>query len=177
MFGGNRQAVAAAATGEQQAQENYYSAQASLAAETALAYLDLRAGEARLAVLRQSIGTREEITRLARWRSEAGEIDALKLEQAESSIQQAHAAIDSLEQTTAQTCNRLALLAGRTPGFLDGLLASRRCRAARWVSGFLPTLFASAPMSAPQDTTGWLPLPGPVPLKRISCPLCGCPVR
>lgn len=144
LFGGNRQAVAAAAAGEQQAQENYYSAQASLAAETALAYLDLRSGEARLAVLRQSIGTREETTRLARWRSEAGEIDALELKQAESSLQQARAAIDSLEQTIAQTRNRLALLAGRTPGGLDGLLASRR--------GKLPVPGRTLGIGIPADT-------------------------
>src|SRR6185503_12978731 len=88
LFGGNRQAVAAAGAAAVAAQENYYSAQASLAAETALAYLDLRAAESRLQVLRESLGTREETTQFARWRNQSGETDKLELHQAETSLQQ-----------------------------------------------------------------------------------------
>lgn len=126
LFGGNRQAVAAAGAAAVAAEENYYSAQASLAAETALAYVDLRAAESRLRVLRESLGTREETTQLARWRNQAGETDALDLHQAETSLQQARAALPSLEQSVAQARNRLTLLSGMTPGALDAVLSGKR---------------------------------------------------
>jgi multidrug efflux system outer membrane protein len=126
LFGGNRQAVAAAGATAEAALEDYRSAQASLAAETALAYVDLRAAEARLKVLRESLGTREETTQFARWRTEAGETDALELQQAETSLQQALAALPSQEQSAAQARNRLALLSGLNPGALDGVLSGTR---------------------------------------------------
>lgn len=124
LFGGNRQDVAAASASALSVQEDYHSAQASLAAETALAYVDLRAAELRLKVLRESLGTREDTTKLAQWRSQAGEIDKLELRQAEASLQQARAALPSLQQTIAQTRNRLTLLSGMTPGALDATLSS-----------------------------------------------------
>lgn len=143
LFGGNRQAVAAAGAAAVAAEENYYSAQASLAAETALAYVDLRAAEARLRVLRESLGTREETTQLARWRNQAGETDALELHQAETSLQQARAALPSLEQSVAQARNRVARLSGQVPGALDGVLSGK--------SG-IPTPAAGLAVGIPADT-------------------------
>lgn len=143
LFGGNRQAVAAAGAAVEAAQENFHSAQASLAAETALAYVDLRAAEARLQVLRESLGTREETTQLARWRNETGETDALDLRQAETSLQQSRAALPSLEQSVAQAQNRLALLSGQAPGALDGVLSGK--------SG-IPSPAAGLAVGIPADT-------------------------
>lgn len=124
LFGGNRQAVAAATAAAESAREDFNSAQASLAAETALAYTDLRASENRLKVLKESLKTREETTKLAEWRAKAGEIDMLELRQAESSLQQARAALPSLEQVIAQSRNRLTLLSGMAPGSLDSMLSN-----------------------------------------------------
>ena len=124
LFGGNRQSVAAASAAAESAREDFHSAQASLAAETALAYLDLRSAEARLRVLQESLKSREETTKLAEWRAAAGEIDKLELRQAESSLQQARAARPSLEQSAAQSRNRLTLLSGLAPGALDATLAT-----------------------------------------------------
>lgn len=123
LFGGNRANVAAARASEQAAQANLASAQASLAAETALAYVDLRSAEEKMRVLRETLSTREEITKLAQWRAKAGEIDALELRQAEASLEQARAALPSLQQSIAQTRNRLSLLSGLPPGGLDRTLA------------------------------------------------------
>ncbi|HEX2749434.1 MAG TPA: efflux transporter outer membrane subunit [Verrucomicrobiales bacterium] len=125
LFGANRQNVAAASAAAESAMEDYRSAQASLAAETALAYVDLRATESRLGVVRESLRTRKETTQLVTWRKQAGEVDNLELRQAESSLEQAHAALSSLEQAAAQTRNRLALLSGFAPGSLDGMLSSK----------------------------------------------------
>ncbi|MCW1921832.1 efflux transporter outer membrane subunit [Luteolibacter arcticus] len=115
-FGKNRQAVLAASAEVETAKENLYSAQSSLASEVALAYLDLRSAEERLAIVKRSLTTREETTQLASWRAQAGEIDQLELRQAESSLETARSQISSQEQNIAQTRNRLALLCGRAPG-------------------------------------------------------------
>ncbi|RYD68433.1 MAG: efflux transporter outer membrane subunit [Verrucomicrobiaceae bacterium] len=115
-FGKNRQAVLASSAEVEAAKENLYSAQAALASEVALAYLDLRSAEDRLAIVKRSLTTREETTQLASWRAQAGEIDQLELRQAESSLETARSQISSQEQNIAQTQNRLALLCGRAPG-------------------------------------------------------------
>jgi multidrug efflux system outer membrane protein len=115
-FGKNRQAVLASSADAEAAKENLYSAQASLASEVALAYIDLRAAESRLEIVKKNVATREETRQLASWRAQAGEIDALELRQAESSLESARASLSSLEQSTGQARNRLALLCGREPG-------------------------------------------------------------
>ncbi len=115
-FGKNRQGIFAAEANADAAMEDLRSAQASLASEVALAYLDLRALEGRHKVVRQSVETREETTQLASWRAQAGEIDALELRQAESSLESARSSLSSLEQNIGQSRNRLALLCGRAPG-------------------------------------------------------------
>jgi NodT family efflux transporter outer membrane factor (OMF) lipoprotein len=85
----------------------------------ALAYLDLRSQEQEIAILRETVKTREETTQLASWRTQAGEIDSLELRQAESSLESARAGISTAEQNLAQSRNRLALLCGRVPGDIE----------------------------------------------------------
>lgn len=116
LFGKNRQAVLAASADAESAEENFNAVRSSLAAETALAYLQLRSAEASLAVVQQSIGSQEETSQLAEWRSQAGEIDDLELEQSRASLESARAAVASLRESIAQSRNRLNLLAGQTPG-------------------------------------------------------------
>ncbi|GAA5130727.1 efflux transporter outer membrane subunit [Luteolibacter yonseiensis] len=123
LFGKNRSSVEAASAQVGATQENFHSVQASLAAETASAYASLRTNEARLAVLKKNITTREETARLAGWRNQAGEADSLEATQAQSSLETARAAIPSLEQAISQGKNQLAFLAGRSPGELDSLLS------------------------------------------------------
>ncbi|WP_367873206.1 efflux transporter outer membrane subunit [Luteolibacter sp. Populi] len=115
-FGRNRQGVLAASANAEATKEDLHTAQAALASEVALAYLDLRAAEGRLEVVKESVKTREETTQLASWRNQAGEIDSLELRQAESSLESARSQLSSLEQSIGQTRNRLALLCGRVPG-------------------------------------------------------------
>lgn len=123
LFGRRRSAVQAAAANLGAAEENLHSVHAALAAEIASTYTSLRANEARLAVLRQNVTTREQTAQLATWRQQAGEADSLESSQAQSSLETARAAIPSLEQAIAQGRNQLALLAGRAPGSLDASLS------------------------------------------------------
>lgn len=128
LFGKRRSIVEAASANLGAAQENFHSVQASLSAEIAIDYCNLRATEARLEVLRLNVKTREQTSQLASWRQQAGEADSLEASQALSSLEQARAAIPSLEQIASQTRNRLSLLSGRAPGSLDATLSSGRRR-------------------------------------------------
>ncbi len=124
LYGKNRAAVEAATANVSTAEANLHSVQASLASEVAITYTNLRVNEAGLRVLRQQITTREETARLANWRTQAGEADSLDSSQAVSSLEQARAGVPALERSISDAKNLLALLAGQTPGSLDGMLAS-----------------------------------------------------
>jgi len=126
LFGRNRSNVGAASAQYGAAQENFHSAQASLASEIAIAYTNLRVSEAALDVLHRTIKTREETSKLATWRTQSGEADSLESSQAISSLEQAKAGVPSLQQAISQSRNLLALLAGQAPGALDSLLSSGR---------------------------------------------------
>ncbi len=126
LFGRNRQAVQAAAARLGSAAEALHSVHASLAAETALEYIRLRANQARLDVLLQNVKTREETARLAGWRRDAGEADALESSQASASLESARAAIPLLEQEIASGRNFLASLVGKNPGEIDDWLSPSR---------------------------------------------------
>ena len=124
LFGRNRSSVEAASAQVGASEENFHSVQAALASEIAIAYTNLRVDEASLEVLRRTIESREETNQLATWRTQAGEADSLESSQALSSLEQARATIPSLEQSAAQSRNLLALLVGKNPGGVDGLLSS-----------------------------------------------------
>ena len=144
LFGRNRSKVEAASAQFGAAQENFHSAQASLASEIAIAYTNLRVSEAALDVLHRTIKTREETTKLATWRTQSGEADSLESSQAISSLEQARAAAPSLEQSISQSRNLLALLAGQAPGALDGLLSSGKKS--------IPSPTSSLAIGIPADT-------------------------
>ena len=124
LFGKRRSSVQAAAANLGAAEENLNSVHAALAAEIASTYTTLRANQARLAVLNQTVTTREETAQLATWRLQAGETDSLESSQALSSLESARAAIPSLKQAISEGGNQLARLCGRNPGELDSQLSS-----------------------------------------------------
>jgi NodT family efflux transporter outer membrane factor (OMF) lipoprotein len=126
LFGMQRKTLDAATADLAQTEENYYGAQASLAAEVASAYVVLRSAEAQVAVVQDSLGTRRETVQLTQWREQAGTGNALDTQQSLSTLEQARASIPALQLTIAQTRNQLARLSGRTPGALDSLLATAR---------------------------------------------------
>lgn len=126
LFGRIRSSVEASTATLAATTEDFHSVQASLAAEVAAAYTSLRANEAKLAVLKQNITTREETAQLAAWRLKAGEADSLEATQSQSSLESARAGLPALEQAISQGKNELARLAGQSPGTLDALLARSR---------------------------------------------------
>lgn len=126
LFGGKRRAVEAAEADVDAAQADLYAARVSLVAAVASAYIDLRTAENRLAVLQATLASRDETDQITRWREQAGLTTTLDVAQSKSSLEQARAALPSVERSISEARNQLALLAGKPPGAIDGLVGPRR---------------------------------------------------
>jgi NodT family efflux transporter outer membrane factor (OMF) lipoprotein len=124
LFGGKRHALAARQADLEAEAENLRAVRVSLAAETVLAYADLRVAEARLRVLDETVSSRVETSELTAWREQAGLASRLEANQALSSLGQARAQRPALEQLATEARLRLSLLAGQAPGALDEILAA-----------------------------------------------------
>lgn len=122
LFGRQLQNLKAATRDVAQTIENYHAVQVTLTADVASAYITLRGTQAQLDVVRRNVATRERTTEITRWKQEAGISDTLEVQQAVSTLEQARAAIPSLEKTISETKNQIAVLCGQTPGRLDHLL-------------------------------------------------------
>ena len=56
--------------------------QVSIAAEVAVAYIELRGAQARLAIARDNLATQQETLQITQWRAQAGLATSLDVEQA-----------------------------------------------------------------------------------------------
>jgi outer membrane protein, multidrug efflux system len=89
------------------------SAQISLIAEVARAYLSERSFDEQYALARMTMESREQAYKLAKQRFEVGASSALDLRQNEILVQTARASLAALTRQRAQAMNALTLLAGR----------------------------------------------------------------
>jgi multidrug efflux system outer membrane protein len=87
----------------------------SVQADVAERYFQIRAADGELAVLRGSVGLREESLRLLRLRMAAGDLGELELRQQESELETARAEIQAVMRTRAQYEHALAVLCGEVP--------------------------------------------------------------
>ncbi|MDD5393828.1 MAG: efflux transporter outer membrane subunit [Thiothrix sp.] len=124
IFGGNRLASSAANADLQATQASLEDVKASLAAEVASSYVNLRLAQARLAVSRQSLAARNETARLITLKQQAGLASGLEADQANLSLGQSQAQIPALENTVTQSQHALAILTGKPPEALVSRLAS-----------------------------------------------------
>ncbi len=88
----------------------------ALVSDVAQAYFELRAFDQDLEVAVRTRDTRAESLRIVRSRYDRGIASELDLAQAQRQLEAAVAAIPLLEQSIAQTENRLSILLGRNPG-------------------------------------------------------------
>ncbi|MDY0744603.1 efflux transporter outer membrane subunit [Paucibacter sp. R3-3] len=143
LFGGGRRAVESASAQAQAVQADLADAQVSLAAEVAATYTDLRAQQARRALLQQTAAGDAQALALMRQRRAQGVASADEVEQR---MQQAAATQGTLSDLTADiaaSLDRLALLVGQAPGALDAQLA------ATVASPALPSVPASVAIGDP----------------------------
>lgn len=118
----------------------------SIAAEVALAYIDLRGNQQRLAVARANLANQEETLQITRWREQAGLLTRLEVEQARTSVEQTRASLSSLEAAVAQALNSLAVLGARPAGDLRARLPEAAGEAV------VPRPAATLAVSLPADT-------------------------
>lgn len=126
LFGATRSAVDAAEADVRAAGARLADVHVSLAAETALAYIDLRGLQSRLAIARQNLALQSETLQIARWRAQAGLVSSTDVEQARAESERTAAQIPALEIQLNQTLHGLAVLTGQPPGALHAELASVR---------------------------------------------------
>lgn len=125
IFGGLRDAANAAEADASASAASLDSVRASLTAEVALNYINLRTAQRRLGIARDNLASQAETLQITEWRAQAGLVTVLDVEQARTNLEQSRASIPSLENSRAEAENHLALLTGRAAGSLHEPLAAR----------------------------------------------------
>jgi NodT family efflux transporter outer membrane factor (OMF) lipoprotein len=126
IFGANRATINATEADAQAAQASLRDVQVSMAAEVALAYLQLRGYQAQLAIAQNNLASQQETLQITQWRAQAGLVTSLEVEQAQTAAAQTAAQIPALLTSLAQTRHSLAVLTGQRPLELDALLLPER---------------------------------------------------
>jgi outer membrane protein, multidrug efflux system len=123
VFGATRHGVAAQEALERSSAATLAAVQVSVAAEVALAYLDLRSAQERAAVARENLASQEETLQISRWRQQAGLATSVEVEQAVTAVEQTRAQVPTLRSAAATAAHALAVLAGDVPAAVAGRLA------------------------------------------------------
>ncbi len=118
LFGGKRRGVEAAEADLEATAASLDDVKASLAAEVALAYVDLRLQEARYAIAAKNLSSQSETLELTRLRNRAGLANGLDVARAESRVAETSALIPAYVEARENAANRLDLLLGLAPGAL-----------------------------------------------------------
>ena len=124
LFGANAHAARAQESLVQASAATLAQTQVSIAAEVALAYLDLRGAQARIAVARENLANQQETLQISQWRAQAGLANAVEVEQATTAVEQTRASLPTLAKAEAQAAHALGVLTGRTPQALLSTLAA-----------------------------------------------------
>ncbi len=122
IFGGKHSALNATEADTRAAEATLADVQVSMAAEVALAYIQLRGQQAQLLIARTNLASQNETLQLTDWRAQAGLITSLEVEQARTASEQTAAQIPTLEANIAKTRHALAVLTGQPPEALQARL-------------------------------------------------------
>jgi NodT family efflux transporter outer membrane factor (OMF) lipoprotein len=122
VFGRIRRQVEAADAATQASVEAYRDVLVSLYAETALAYVNVRASQERLRIAHTNVETQEDTLQLTKDRFDSGLVSALDVAQAESNLANTYSLIPVIERDLNEALNRLAVLLGENPGALHAEL-------------------------------------------------------
>lgn len=122
VFGANRSGLAATEADTQAASANLRDVQVSVAAEVALAYIQLRAYQAQLGIAQRNLVSQQETLQITQWRAQAGLTTTLEVAQAKTTVAQTSAQLPALQTGIARTRHSLAVLTNQGPRDLDPLL-------------------------------------------------------
>ena len=126
IFGANRSSISASEADTQVAASSLRDVQVSIAAEVALAYIQLRGSQAQLTIAQSNLSSQQETLQITQWRAQAGLVTSLEVEQAQSAAAQTASQIPALQSSEAKTRHSLAVLTGQRPLELDSLLLPAR---------------------------------------------------
>jgi multidrug efflux system outer membrane protein len=123
IFGGLRRGVEASQADLAASIENARDVRVTLLAEAARDYVEVRALERRLQIVRASLRDQSDSLRLAQARFEQGFAPELDVTQARSLLDTTRAQMPQLEAELAQTVHRIGVLLGREPDALTAQLS------------------------------------------------------
>ncbi|NDP40635.1 MAG: efflux transporter outer membrane subunit [Rhodoferax sp.] len=124
IFGGKRSTLIASEADAQAAETTLADVQVSIAAEVALAYIQLRGQQAQLLIAQNNLASQSETLQITDWRAQAGLITSLEVEQSRAATEQTRAQVPALEASIAKTRHSLAVLTGQPPDSLQTLTTS-----------------------------------------------------
>lgn len=142
LFGGTRHGVEAARANTAEASWELADGQVSLTAEVATGYLSLRAAQARLAILRDSIGRQEQLLVMVEARARTGFVTQLDVNQQRAQLAGTRAALPPLQAQAAAQIHALSVLLAQEPGALAQELTQEAP---------LPTVPTTLPVGLPAD--------------------------
>jgi len=123
IFGGTRRAVEAARADAESEIASLRDVWISMAAETALAYIDVRTYQKRLRVANNNLQAQSETLEILLSRYQAGLTDELAVSQARYNLESTRSTIPLLKAGLESSLNALAVLLGRQPGTLHNRFA------------------------------------------------------
>jgi len=126
IFGGVRRANEAAKAYLQGQGAMRADVEVSLAAETASAYVQLRAAQQRLRVAQENLVLQQETFDLLQSKFDSGLINELVLQQARANLESTRATVPQIATAVERTLNALAVLTGVMPGSLHEKLSNVR---------------------------------------------------
>ena len=122
-FGERRSALASSEASASAAAASLGSLQVSIAAEVALSYITLRSAQARLAIATENLDSQLQTLQITEWRTQAGLLSALEVEQSRAAAAQTQAQLPALRTSIERTAHALAVLTGQPPTALAALVA------------------------------------------------------
>ena len=122
LWGRVRRSIEAAGADYQASLEDARDVAVTVAAETAVAYVDLRAFQKRTDIARTNLALQEQTLDLVRARFEAGLVSESDLAQARTSVETTRSRVPTFEAGITSARNRLAVLVGLPPGALSAEL-------------------------------------------------------
>lgn len=123
VFGRVRRSIEAADADLAAAEEDRGAVAVSVAAETALAYVELRSAQRRVEIALENVDLQEQTVALVRSRQEAGLVSERDVAQAATNVETTRSRVPTLEAAVSAAERRLAVLLGVVPGAGDDLLA------------------------------------------------------
>jgi outer membrane protein, multidrug efflux system len=122
VFGGLRKSVTAAGADAKAASENLRDVQAIVRAEVARTYVELRAAEDEIGIVREHVAAETDLLDLIRVRADAGLASDLDVERQATQVASIQATLPDLDARRMQAIHRIGVLMGEAPGSLMEML-------------------------------------------------------